>query len=453
MTTKTKATASRQSYAKNVGIGSFIAASVFLFNPCINVVDLLPDFFGYLLLIKALTKWADLCPNIADAMIGLKKLRWFMLIKLFSVLLVPFVDDLHVLTLTFGFFIIECIFLIPALERIFDGFEYFGTRFSGHAVFVNLKNIRTLTYILFIGKGLLCLVPELCSLSNFEHLGYVTANAIDFARFKPLLTVLHLVLSLPIGILWLVNIIPYFKRIGRETDFIGRVLHDYDLEITNNFGLNVRRAFRSIFSLCIAGFAFIPNLWIDEINIIPTFIGAFILTIAMIKLRKFSPKASKFSTIASAVFFVISLASYIVSLIFSANYGIKAVKLDFGAYEFFGITRILSVIEYASMAVAMFLVIREMRALIREYLGGKTVVTDKRLIELYSADQRKADDQMFICFIGFLVIAVLSVVYIILRADINIAFWIIPFLAALFWTVYTASTINNIYDSIEYKYL
>ncbi len=439
--------------AKRLGIGYFIASAIFLFNPYINIVDLLPDFFGYLFLIKALTKWADLCPNIADAMESLGKLRWFMLLKMAAMLLVPLVDDTYVLVLTFAFLAIEYIYLIPSLGRIFDGFVYFGTRFNGHAIFANIKNVRTLTYLLFIGKGLLGLFPELCSLSNFEHLGYVTSGIqIDYADYKYVLAGLNLILSSLIGILWLVNIIPYFRRIASETEFLSRIINDYDLEITKNFGLTFRRALRSAVSLIIAGFLFFPNLWIDGVNIIPTFIGAIFLTVAMYKLRSLS-LGSKWSYRASIIFIVISAISYAVSLYFSINFGLESITRDFAAYEFYNITRILSLFEYAAMAFSIYMVYSGLRRLIRMHLGPDPDVTDRRLTDIYATHQHEADNGIVGGFIGFIIVLIINAAYIIMRADIDIAYWIIPFLAFGIWIIYMISTLNQLYDQIEYKYI
>lgn len=436
-----------------MGLGRFIASAIFLFNPYINIIDILPDFFGILLLLKALNKWADLCPNIADAVAGLSKYRWFMLLKMFAMILVPLVDDTYVLVLTFGFMAIEFIYLIPAIGRIFDGFEYFGTRFNGRAIFVNLKNVRTLTYVLFVGKSVLGLLPELCSLSNFDHLGYVTAGVqIDYGDYKYLLLGLQLFLSSLIGILWLVNIIPYFKRIAADTEFLGRVMRDYDLEITQNVGLGFRRSLRSVVTLLIAGFVFFPNLWLDGINVIPTFVGAIFLAVAMAKLRKIS-LGSKWTVWWQIIFAAISAVSYAASILFGLFYSISSIMRDFTAYEFYNITRILSILEYAAMAVSVYMIYGELRRLIRMHLGPDPDVTDRRLTDIYASQQHEADNSIVAGFIGFLVAFITNVAYLIMRADIDIAYWIIPFLAFGIWFIYVISSLNQLYDQIEYKYI
>ena len=212
------------SLAKKMGIGSLIASAVFFFNPCINIIDPLPDFFGVVLLINGLRKWGDLCPGMSDAIQGLMKLRWLMLLKMLFMALVPIVDDTYVLIFTFGFAILELIYMLPAIGRIFDGFEYFGTRFNGRSVYRDYKNVRTLTYMFFVGKSILVVLPELCSLSSYEYSGYVTAGVqIDFARYKYPLLGVGIFLTALTGILWLVSIIPYWKRIGNDKEFMKRV--------------------------------------------------------------------------------------------------------------------------------------------------------------------------------------------------------------------------------------
>ena len=41
-------------------IGYMIVGCIFLFNPFINIIDILPDFIGYLFIMRALTELSDL---------------------------------------------------------------------------------------------------------------------------------------------------------------------------------------------------------------------------------------------------------------------------------------------------------------------------------------------------------------------------------------------------------
>ena len=454
MNAKTDKKSGSTGLARELGYGSFIAAAIFLCNPLINIVDILPDFFGILFLMKGLSKWADLCPNIADAISGLKQLRWFMLLKLVAMVLVPLaVEDTDVLVLTFGFLIVEAIYVIPAIGRIFDGLEYFGTRFNGRAIFRNMKNVRSLTNIFIVGRMVLTILPELCSLSTFDNIGLVTSGVqINYANYKPLLVGFNLVLTSLMAILWLVNLLPYIRGIARETDFLARIMRDYDLEIAHNTGLKIRRVMRSAITLAIAGFAFFPNLWLDGFNVIPTFIGAIFLLCAMKKLVTLT-NGSKWAVRAQVIFMLISLASYAAGIVFSAFFGLNSIMRDFTAYEMYNVTRILGLAEYAAMAFGVFMVFSEMRRLAILHLGPDPDVTDRRLTDIYATQQHEAENTLTAGFIGFLVMLVINAVYMMMRANVDVGYWILPFIAAGIWIVYTISTFNQMYDQIEYKYI
>ena len=165
--------------------------------------------------------------------------------------------------------------MLPAIGRIFDGFEYFGTRFNGRSVYRDYKNVRTLTYMFFVGKSILVVLPELCSLSSYEYSGYVTAGVqIDFARYKYPLLGVGMFLTALTGILWLVSIIPYWKRIGNDKEFMKRVSDQYDLEVGNDIGLAFRRALYTVLALITAAPVFFLNMWFEDgMNVIPNFLG------------------------------------------------------------------------------------------------------------------------------------------------------------------------------------
>ena len=346
------------SLAKKMGIGSLIASAVFFFNPCINIIDPLPDFFGVVLLINGLRKWGDLCPGMSDAIQGLMKLRWLMLLKMLFMALVPIVDDTYVLIFTFGFAILELIYMLPAIGRIFDGFEYFGTRFNGRSVYRDYKNVRTLTYMFFVGKSILVVLPELCSLSSYEYSGYVTAGVqIDFARYKYPLLGVGIFLTALTGILWLVSIIPYWKRIGNDKEFMKRVSDQYDLEVGNDIGLAFRRALYTVLALITAAPVFFLNMWFDGMNVIPNFLGGLLLVAAMWKLSKFTTDI-KPAKIVCVAFTAVSVVSFAVSTVFSALFELDSVYRNFAAYDLYNVSRILSAVEYALMLASVFMVVK-----------------------------------------------------------------------------------------------
>ena len=442
--------------AMTMGIGWLIAAVIFLFNPCVNIIDVLPDFFGVVFLINGLRKWGDLCPAISDAIQGLEKLRWFMLLKLACMVLVPMVDDTFVLVMTLGFTIVEMIYLYPAIGRISDGFEYFATRFGGRAVYKNYKNVSALTYIFCVSKAILTVLPEFCSLSDYEYDGYVTSGVqIDIAHYKYALLFIGLFLVGLIGLMWLINVIPYIKRIGAETDFMQRVADQYETEIASNHGLMLTRRLKTVFALFTAGMVFTMNVWIDEFNIIPDFVGAAFLFAGCVMLSKVSSTV-KFAKISSLVYLICSTISYGLSVVFAANFALKDVFYRFEANDLYNITRVGVILGYASQFAAIFFIIRELRNIIGVCLAPDEGMRDKRLVNIYRNGQKELDRKFIISLVLYIVSFGLNLTLSLFRAEIVSAlseFWWIPLIVTVVWVLYQKVSTDSLYDQVEYKYI
>lgn len=440
---------------KRLGYGWFIAAIIFLINPCINVVDVLPDFFGYLFLLCGLNKWADLCLKMRFATEGLSKLRIAMLIKMLSVLMIPFVDENWVLILTFGFTVIEFIYLLPAIGKIFDGMDYFATRFDGESPTVNIKNVCAITYIFFISKAALTLIPELCSLSDFEYSGYVTSGVqTNFADFRNLFILINLLFSILLGILWLVNIIPYINRIADDKPFLDRILSAYDSEIAGNEAIAIRRNFKKATVFIITALAFIPKLAFDEFNIIPNFMVGIFIVIACVYLKRLG-KITKLLPITACISILAGIASYTLSIVFEVTHGIDIVRFRpdaFEAIELYNITRLVSLIDYAVMLLCIILLFVGLRRIALALLTPKAT-TDSRMLALEEAQTKSNKRQIILGLILATVIILLNAAYTMVRAIVPPEVWLIPFFISIVFVVCTANILYSLYEKVEYKYL
>ncbi len=447
--------ANTQTPKKRLGYGWFIAAVIFLFNPCINIIDILPDFFGYLFLICGLTKWADLYLGMRVAVDNLSKLRIVMLVKMLAILLVPVVDENWVLILTFGFAIIELMYLLPALGKLFDGMDYFATRFDSQTPIMNVKNVRAFTYIFFILKAALTLLPELCALSDFEYSGYVTSGVqTDFADFRNLFILVNIFFSVLMGILWLVNIVPYINRIAADTPFLNRVLASYDSEIACDKALSLRRNTKKTITFTVAALAFIPNFAFDEFNVVPNFmVGIFVLA-ALVYLKRLR-KPSKLLTIFAVASTVVSAASYSLSVIFESIHGIDIIRYRpdaFDAIALYDVTRVAAIVEYVVLLTLLILLFLELRKFIPCLLApAKT--DDKRLAAIEEANTKSIKGQLTGALVALIFAVLLNGVYSIIRAMIPAPIWAIPFFVSAICVICVSNMLFRLYEKIEYKYL
>ena len=113
-------------------IGYMIVGCIFLFNPFINIIDVLPDFIGYLFIMRALSELSDLERNIRNARARFKSAMWVSLVKCALVFASMIFDSTWYLILTFSFGILESMYLIPAFIDLFYGISYLEGRYTNH---------------------------------------------------------------------------------------------------------------------------------------------------------------------------------------------------------------------------------------------------------------------------------------------------------------------------------
>lgn len=113
-------------------IGYILAGMVFLFNPHINIIDVLPDVIGYILILEGLFKISDLERNLLSARKRFVKLAWLSAVKFSCILLTPIFDETLYLIFTFCFGILEMMWMIPAFIDLFAGIAFLEERHTQH---------------------------------------------------------------------------------------------------------------------------------------------------------------------------------------------------------------------------------------------------------------------------------------------------------------------------------
>ena len=109
----------------------FFIGLLFLANPNINIIDIIPDFIGLGIVWFSITKISDLSSDIYIARRGVAKLFWTELAKLLSFiwLIIYSTDSGFFLVFTFIFTIIELIFFIPTINSFMNGTMILSTKY------------------------------------------------------------------------------------------------------------------------------------------------------------------------------------------------------------------------------------------------------------------------------------------------------------------------------------
>lgn len=190
-----------------------ILSFIFLFNPIISVIDILPDFIGYLFLLKFFHTMSYTNDNVNDLCRSIRILTLTTGIKIISLLLMPtlaVLDQAMYLVFSFAFAILECVFGIPLINKMFDTFSDIAL-YENNKICANNIAIKNLTIGAFVVRLALASLPDFTFLSISN--GVDTQTGINFLQFRPLLFTFSVFISLIVGIIWLVFILKYVSKL------------------------------------------------------------------------------------------------------------------------------------------------------------------------------------------------------------------------------------------------
>ena len=208
--------------------GKIIIALIFFFNPNIGMVDILPDFIGYILLVNALSKIAAIDDHISDAqalftrLIYITALRFASLFVVFG--LIPLSDqNMSTLLFSFVFDVLELLTVIPAVIKLFDGIFYLYGRHNGEAAYIKkgrfisktITERARITIIVFtFAKAFFGTLPEFSSLSADR--GWDESIWGQLHLFIGLFRVFGMTVALVFGVVFLIKILKYVVTLKKD---------------------------------------------------------------------------------------------------------------------------------------------------------------------------------------------------------------------------------------------
>ncbi len=401
-----------------MGFSLVTAGLFFLFNPTINVVDPLPDFIGYLLIVIGLTKTASVAGKIDTARDQFWKLFLITLVKMLSALFIPFTDDTFTLVLVFSFAVVELMFIYSAFSALFEGIGYTGIRYDGTAALksktkkrrISLKTAKKLigrqygqvteetevstgkkkyyflrtvertqsvkAYTLFFMtlKLGLTIIPELPSLQLFEYIGSISADVVDYTQFVPLFLTFVWVITLIFGIPWLVRTAAFITSLKKDTPYIEAMRDTYDGEILPNVPRRTAGIMTPVLTLIGLGVVFTFNLYIDHVNATPNFIAAAFMLAAGIMMMRYTKAAA--TILVSSVFWgMASVYNMIKQTEYFGKYTLNSVRYVPEAAAEHEMLCITNSVEFAiGIAVYIFLFVSLIRTM-KEHISMIPVVS------------------------------------------------------------------------------
>lgn len=320
---------------KIIGFGQLTLAFLFLFNPNLTVIDLLPDFVGYILLCAGIYRLADIHDRVGEAYKAFKKMilidagKWLAVFWVFG-MSVPSERNTSLLLWTFVFAVLEFIFLIPAYVKLFNGLTQVGYLYPCGAIFgknekkSKTDRMRALTVAFVAVRAVLTVLPELADLTNASY----DENGGGFVNLYNYIGLMRAMAFIPVlifGIIWLANLLAYFKGISKDTAFIDALLTKYENDVLPKKGLFVRRNFSTVILLLTVAACLTVDFRLDNQNLIPDFLAAIMFTVGLFFLKKHIDFKTKKFILPALAYTVFSIASAVLEYVFFSKYYLGAI--------------------------------------------------------------------------------------------------------------------------------
>ena len=473
--------------------GLLIASVVFFCNPNVQLVDLLPDFFGYILLVSGLYYLANLNEAIGEARERFKKMFFVEAAKLivflmaFGGLVSPQEQSTFILVATLSFCVIELLILIPATRSLFAGLMQLATKFGSEAIFATrpkklpkepakgfkkaarkkaydkrvarirykntqlrcaLEKLQALTFAFVFAKPLVALLPEFSALSSTEY----NEGLIDFYDFISLFRGFGFILLLPFSIYWICRIVKFLLALRRDTAFCDACLEQYRCEILPKTDLFSQRAVKTALSVIALGMLFSLDFYIEYYNIIPDTLCAIFVIAGICLLRKYITNAAPV-IYAAAGYGVMTLIASVMTIWFNTQYYFNAIYKDAGAELVFIGAGMATILENILFLLMLWFLAKSMEQMTVRYSGFSITSGDGRgTSERVSRVHANLKKTIYTFLFAGVVTAVTGVMYEFFKPTVPYI-WMIDFaVTAVYIYLFYRST-WEIKEQVEYKYM
>ncbi len=377
-------------YKTGMGIGLILLGALFLFEPHVAFVDVLPDIVGYVLLFAGLARLSDLNAHLFEARRRFRILLYISAGQLFGTYFIygvlgammrekpaemsRFEQPMTVLLCSFVLLVLQWYFLIPAFRELFAGMDALARRHDSESSGALRRNrtkgerMMRLSTVFVILSSLLATLPEASVLTSYEAHKGNPLFPFDWYRFIALFRGFAAVLSAIVGIVWLVAFLRYFLAVLRDSAFMERVRTQYAEDILPQTGmLTVRRLSAALTLLCV-GIFFALNLRIGYRSALPGIVLAALVGTSLLLLGKLAPSRKECFAGAAALASVSAVQLIVTSLYLAAHLP-EASRFESDAYYGFLAVRVIDAAEAVVTLVLIGILLTFLQRMAEKHTG------------------------------------------------------------------------------------
>lgn len=439
-------------------INALLALSfIFIFNPIVNVIDLLPDFIGWLLLFTAVRRARRISPHMELAAVSIVKMAWLTFAGFVSMFLMPHLDGTMLLTVIFVLNTLKLMWGIPAFKQYFDGLEELSSFYGGKSIYMKkngsteaIKLVRRMTLIFFVSSCVLNTLPEFLELSAQSSI-ILSEGQRPLLSFKPTVYFIASVVWLVLGVIWLVYILPFTRRMCKERDFVARMNDAFEEKIVKTGKLRAYTLMNSAFIAMLSGM-FMICIMLDDMNIVPRFVLPLLIAAASVLIGRCG-YVTRSLTAVCAVTSIVSLTAYILRFRFLAKYSYELVKRSFEAYNAFCVTLAALALELLLLVLMQVMFFKLILKVWERDAGREVLAVDSAKIEAARINEfKEAKHRSVRLLVLFILTGALNVFSFVICHELPYT-WMIVTLVSVIWFVYSSNFFSKLRSGIEQKYL
>lgn len=385
-----------------MGFGFILTGLIFFFNPNINCLDLLCDFFGCFFIIAGLSKLSLVDEDLAFAK---KKAFHFIFISLLRFVCASFVfagNSDFALTFSFIFGVLDIMFLLSFFKHLYSGIDYTSKRLCNSVSQKKVSEAYTMSFIFVVVTRILDFLPHSLDLLKQEAELDLSHNAqykMPIYQIKPFVNVVCFTCSLILGVIFLYVLVSFFASLMKNKEYISALKDAHSQRLISERDAIISKKLSRIFICLIIGFVFLADFTIDAINILPDFVSVCLFFGALC--YAYNIQGNKKPVWLFAGCFIVSIIAYVFSTYVSlgTNYNFQTQSFLSGKVEFLSspLCLIASAIIYLLMygfifSIFIFTLNKTQKVFVSENRKG--------LIGMLTVSKVSAIISMCVCFLS-----------------------------------------------------
>jgi hypothetical protein len=458
-----------------MGLGLVMLSVIFLCNPMVGFIDILPDCIGFLLIFNGLRFLADLDDHLEAAR------KWFLILFwagvaqfLIQFLVYNFMQGKNgeeidprqlpntVLFLAFTWMALYLLALIPAFRKLFLGLNSLCDRFGYKAPMKSphkssLKrdagdrmSIKTAVCIFVI--AVMSFLPELASIQSLSFSEGKSRFSFDWYEFIGMFRSLAVILSIGFSIAWLISFLSYFGRLKRDRQWIERMRAQYRTEVLPQTGMLAMRLFSNAFLILYVGIIFAINLKMSFYSCLPGFVFAILVFAGISSLGEILPP-QKNTYIAGGALAVSSVAQMIVNHFYLKSYLPEESLYHPTAFWHYLMVQLLEIAETVFTVLLIAYLLQTLNEVVKVYTGVRYGGEESKQLS-HSATQKLHASfriRLYVIFVLFFIAAIGNI------ADVVLHFyfgwlWLISLCFSILGVFFYQSLQHDLLEEIRFRY-